>query len=144
MNIQRSKKKSQAFSLLEIMIVVIIIGIIAATILPQFIGETHTARVNAAKGHVGELESAIERFYIHFDRYPTMEEGLKVLVEPPAGETAKWRGPYVKQIIKDPWGNEYQYRVPGIHHPTSFDIWSRGADGADGGEDKNADIGNWQ
>ena len=108
MNIQRSKKKSQAFSLLEIMIVVIIIGIIAATIVPQFIGETHNARVNSAKAAIGELQSAVEKFYLHFDRYPTMEEGLKVLVEAPPGEEGKWRGPYVKQVIKDPWGNEYQ------------------------------------
>ena len=144
MHIQQPKKNEQAFTLLEIMIVVIIIGIIAVTIVPQFVGETHTARVNTAKGHVGELEQAVERFYIHLDRYPTMEEGLKVLVTAPVGEEGKWRGPYVKELRKDPWGNDYQYRTPGIHHTTSFDIWSRGADGVDGGEEKNADIGNWQ
>jgi general secretion pathway protein G len=78
------------------------------------------------------------------DRYPTTEEGLKVLVEPPSGGDKKWRGPYVKQIRSDPWGNPYQYKCPGMHHTSSFDLWSRGADGADGGEGQGADIGNWE
>ena len=133
-----------AFTLIEIMVVVVILGVLAATIIPQFIGTTHEAKVSAAKGHVAELESALERFYVHMDRYPTTEEGLKVLVEPPAGDEKKWRGPYVKQVRNDPWGNPYQYRSPGLHHTSSFDLWSRGADGADGGEGQAADIGNWQ
>ena len=77
------------------------------------------------------------------DRYPTTEEGLKVLVEAPAGEESKWRGPYITLLRPDPWGNPYQYRIPGNHHPSGFDLWSRGADGADGGEGEAADIGNW-
>ena len=126
------------------MVVVVILGILAATIIPQFMGTTSDAKISAAKAHIAELESALERFYVHMDRYPTADEGLKSLVEAPAGdENKKWRGPYIKQLRNDPWGNEYQYRVPGTHHATSFDIWSRGADGADGGEGENADIGNW-
>ena len=140
-------RKNSAFTLIEIMVVVIILGILAATIIPQFMGTTQDAKISAAKSQVAELESAVERFYVHMDRYPTPEEGLKVLVDPPAGtETgteSKWRGPYIKQLRNDPWGNPYQYAFPGTHHPTSFDIWSRGADGADGGEGANADIGNW-
>src|SRR6267154_610700 len=140
----RERSRTQAFTLIEIMVVVVILGILAATIIPQFIGTTHDAKVSAAKAHVAELESALERFYVHMDRYPAVEEGLKALVDPPAGDTdKKWRGPYIKQLRDDPWGHPYQYRVPGTHHPTSFDIWSRGADGADGGEGENADIGNW-
>ena len=126
------------------MVVVVILGILAATIIPQFIGTTHDAKVGAAKAHVAELESALERFYVHMDRYPTPEEGLKVLVNPPAEDaTKKWRGPYIKQLRDDPWGNPYRYRSPGAHHATSFDIWSAGADGADGGDGEKADIGNW-
>jgi general secretion pathway protein G len=132
-----------AFTLIEIMVVVVILGILAATIIPQFIGTTHDAKVSAAKAHVAELESAVERYYIHMDRYPTSEEGLNVLVEAPATDEKKWRGPYIKQLRPDPWGNPYQYRAPGIHHTTSYDIWSRGADNADGGEGEAADIGNW-
>jgi general secretion pathway protein G len=93
---------------------------------------------------VSELEAALERFNVHMDRYPTSEESLKVLVEAPTGDEQKWRGPYVKMLRADPWGHPYQYRFPGVHHPTSFDVWSRGADGADGGEGPNADVGNWQ
>ena len=136
-------KSAAAFTLIEIMIVVIIIGILAATIIPQFMGTTNDAKVSAAKSHIAELESALGRFNVHMDRYPTAEEGLKILVEAPAGDESKWRGPYVNQIRNDPWGNPYQYRIPGVHHPTSFDLWSRGADGADGGEGDAADIGNW-
>ena len=138
-----SQRRSAGFTLIEIMVVVVIIGVLAATIIPQFIGTTHDAKVSAAKGHVAELESALERFNIHMDRYPTTEEGLKALVEAPSAEDKKWRGPYIKLLRPDPWGNQYQYRNPGIHHPTSFDVWSRGADGADGGEGEGADIGNW-
>ena len=136
MKIQPSHKKNRGFTLVEIMVVVVIIGILAATILPQFIGTTQDAKVSAAKSQVAELESAVERFYIHMDRYPTAEEGLKILVDPPTGDDAKqWRGPYIKQLRNDPWGNPYQYVCPGTHHPTSYDIWSSGKDGAV--------IGNW-
>lgn len=137
------QKRSAGFTLLEIMVVVIIIGVLAATIIPQFMGTTHDAKVSAAKADVSQLENALERFNLHMDRYPTMDEGLKVLVEAPAGEDKKWRGPYIKLLRPDPWGNQYQYRVPGMHHTTTFDVWSRGADGQDGGEGPNADVGNW-
>src|ERR1043166_7711180 len=136
-------KRTEAFTLIEIMVVLVVIGILAAAIVPQFMGTTHDAKVSTAKANVSELESALERFYVHMDRYPNNEEGLKALVEPPAGEDKKWRGPYVKLLRADPWGNPYQYRSPGQHHTSSFDIWSRGADGADGGEGQNVDIGNW-
>jgi general secretion pathway protein G len=142
--IQPVRRNSRGFTLVEIMVVVVIIGILAAAIIPQFIGTTQDAKISAAKSQAAELESAVERFYVHMDRYPTQDEGLKVLVDAPPGDDAKkWRGPYIKQLRNDPWGNPYQYLNPGTHHPTSFDIWSRGADGADGGEGGNADIGNW-
>jgi general secretion pathway protein G len=137
------QRRSAGFTLIEIMVVVIIIGVLAATIIPQFMGTTHDAKVSAAKADVSQLENALERFNLHMDRYPTMDEGLKVLVEAPAGEDKKWRGPYIKLLRPDPWGNQYQYRVPGMHHTTTFDVWSRGADGQDGGEGPNADVGNW-
>ena len=134
---------SSGFTLIEIMIVVVIIGVLAATIIPQFIGTKHEARVSAAKGHIAALESALEHFNIHMDRYPTTEEGLKALLEAPSGEEKKWRGPYIQLLRNDPWGNPYQYRFPGPHRTSSYDLWSRGADGADGGEGESADIGNW-
>ena len=127
-----------AFTLIEIMVVVIILGILAAAIIPQFMGTTQDAKISAAKSQVAELESAVERFYVHMDRYPTADEGLKVLVDAPANEddSKKWRGPYIKQLRDDPWGHPYQYSYPGTHHPSSFDIWS-------GGTGDGKDIGNW-
>jgi general secretion pathway protein G len=132
-----------AFTLIEIMVVVVILAVLAATIIPQFMGTTVDAKISAAKTGVAELESALERFYVNMDRYPTSDEGLKVLTEPPSGGDSKWRGPYVKQVRVDPWGTPYQYKRPGVHHTTGFDLWSRAADQADGGEGVNADIGNW-
>jgi general secretion pathway protein G len=144
MTIQTKHIRARAFTLIEIMVVVVILGILAATIIPQFMGTTQDAKVGASKAQVAELESALERFYVHMDRYPTPEEGLKALVDAPTDDTdKKWRGPYIKQLRNDPWGNPYQYILPGTHHPTSFDLWSRGSDGAEGGEGEAADIGNW-
>src|SRR5678809_1030307 len=95
---KRHRAATAAFTLIEIMVVVIILGVLAATIIPKFIGTTHEAKVSAAKSHVAELESALERFYVNMDRYPTTDEGLKLLVNSPPGEEKKWRGPYVKQV----------------------------------------------
>jgi len=108
------------------------------------VGTTQEAKVSAAKSHIAELEAALERYSIHMDRYPTPEEGLNALVEPPSTEDQKWRGPYIKMLRPDPWGHPYQYRFPATHGTTGFDLWSRGADNADGGDDDAADIGNWQ
>ena len=136
--------RTQAFTLIELLVVVIILGILAATIIPQFIGTTTEAKIGAAKANISELENALERFNIHMDRYPSSEEGLKVLVDAPSSdENKKWRGPYIAALRNDPWGQPYQYRFPGTHAKTRFDIWSRGADNADGGEGDNTDIGNW-
>lgn len=135
-------KRPNAFTLVEIMVVVVILGILAATIIPQFMTTTQDAKINAAKANVTELENAVERFFIHMDRHPTTEEGLKVLIDPPSGDEKKWRGPYIKTLRPDPWGNDFQYRNPGARRK-GFEIYSRGADGADGGENEAADIGNW-
>ena len=143
MKTQVRQQKRRGFTLIEIMVVVVILGILAATISQQFIGTTHDAKVTAAKSAIAELESALERFHLNMDRHPTSEEGLKVMVEPPSTDATKWRGPYINRLRQDPWSNPYQYRSPGVHHPSSFDIWSRGAGGAEGGEGEAADIGNW-
>jgi general secretion pathway protein G len=135
---------TRAFSLVEIMVVVVILGILAATIIPNLIGTKHDAKAGVARSNIAQLEAAIERFNIHFDRHPDTEEGLTVLVERPADGGDKWRGPYINLLRPDPWGHPYQYRKPGIHNPNGFDLWSRGADNADGGEGEGADIGNWQ
>ena len=143
MRIHKSPAHHGAFTFIEIMVVVIILGVLAATIVPYFSGATAEAKIAASKATVAELETALERFYLHLDRYPTTDEGLKVLVDPPTGDDKKWRGPYIKGLKNDPWDVPYQYKSPGVQKKTGFDLWSRGADKADGGEGDNADIGNW-
>lgn len=143
MKTRRTTRPEGGFTLIEIMVVVVILGILAATIIPQFMGTTQDAKISTAKANVTELETAVERFYIHMDRHPTNEEGLAVLVDPPSGGDQKWRGPYIKLLRPDPWGNPYQYRIPSVRRRSGFDLWSRGADGGDGGEGDAADIGNW-
>lgn len=140
---QTDRKRTDAFTLIEIMVVVVILGVLAATIIPQFRGTTTDAKIGTAKSNIAQLESALERFYIHMDRHPSSEEGLEALVTAPSGSEDKWRGPYVKLLRPDPWGSEYQYRNPGTHGTGAFDLWSRGADSADGGDAENSDIGNW-
>ena len=136
----RSLTKSGGFTLIEIMVVVVVIGILAAIIIPQFMGTSEDAKIAAARATVTELDSAVERFYVQMDRYPTTEEGFNALLTPPSGDDAKnWRGPYIKKLFNDPWGHPYQYACPGTHHTESYDIWSRGKANAD---DANS-IGNW-
>ena len=141
MNLNRGRNRG--FTLTELLVVVVILGVLAATIIPQFMGATQKAKVARAQSDVAQLQTAVERFYLNMDRYPTTEEGLKVLVEPPSGEEKKWQNPYIKKLENDPWGNPYQYRRPSTHGKGQFDLWSRGADNADGGDGDGADIGNW-
>ena len=138
MKIKTNSRRSAAFTLIEIMVVVIIIGILGALIIPQFMSTTQDAKISAAKSQVAELESALERFNLHMDRYPSTEEGLQVLLTAPTGDEQKWRGPYIKKLPLDPWSNPFQYSYPGTHNASSFDVWSKGPDGQGTGE-----IGNW-
>jgi general secretion pathway protein G len=137
--------RRMGFTLIEVMVVVIILGILAATIIPQFGKTVQNARVTRAQGDIHTLENALERYYLNMSRYPSTEEGLRVLVEPPPGEASKaWSGPYIKQLPPDPWGNPYAYRSPGTSGPNRpYDLWSRGGDGVDGGEGEAMDLANW-
>jgi general secretion pathway protein G len=108
------------------------------------VGATGGAKIGAAQADIAVLRTALQNFYVNMDRYPTSEEGLSVLVNKPSSEDGKkWRGPYIDKVKDDPWGHPYQYKVPGVRSTAGFDLWSRGRDGADGGEGDDADIGNW-
>ena len=125
------------------MVVVIIIGLLAAVVVPQFLGRVDDARVAKAKQDIQALETALTLYKLDNFKYPTTDQGLRALVEKPADPAIRnWRvGGYLKRVNKDPWGNEYQYAYPGTHG--EYDLYTLGADGQPGGEGVNADIGNW-
>jgi general secretion pathway protein G len=139
----RSQRCDAGFTLIEIMVVVIIIGLLAAVVVPQFLGRVDDARVAKAKEDIQALETALTMYKLDNYSYPSPELGLKALVEKPNDPNVKnWRaGGYLKHLNKDPWGNEYQYQAPGSHG--EYDLYSFGADGQAGGQGVNADIGNW-
>ena len=132
------------FTLIEIMVVVIIIGLLAAVIVPQFLGRVDDARVTKAKQDVQAMQTALTMFKLDNYVYPTTDMGLKALAQKPDATTVKnWRpGGYLQHVNKDPWGNEYQYHLPGTHGG-EYDLFSLGADGKPGGEGYDADVGNW-
>ncbi len=140
----KMKRHQGGFSLLEIMVVVVIIGILVATIAPTLFGETEKARLTRVKVDIAALEDALERYKMDNFNYPTTDQGLEALVTksnlPPEPKHFK-QGGYVRRMQKDPWGNDYQYMTPGQAGP--YDIFTLGADGEAGGEGENMDIGNW-
>lgn len=131
--------RSSGFTLIELLLVVVILGVLAALVLPRFMGRTQQARETAARADVSNISTALNAFEIDTGRYPTTEEGLAALIDPPAN-VQNWRGPYLQRgLPRDPWGNPYQYRYPGQRNPRGFDLFSTGPDGREG----NDDIGNW-
>lgn len=132
------------FTLIEIMVVVIIIGLLAAVVVPQFLSKVDDARVTKAKADVQAMQTALTMFKLDNYVYPTTDMGLKALAQKPDAATVKnWKaGGYLQHVNKDPWGNEYQYQLPGTHGG-EYDLYSLGADGKPGGEGYDADVGNW-
>ena len=131
-------KPSQGFSLIELLVVLVILGLIAGLVVPNIMQRGEDAKVRAAKAEIQRLSMAVDEFYLDSGRAP---RELRELVERP-GNIRNWNGPYVNASnLLDPWDNAYQYRYPGQHR--SFDIFSHGADGSPGGEGINAQITNW-
>lgn len=137
--------RHQGFSLIEVLVVVVIISILAAVVVPRIMDEPDRARVVRAEQDIRALVTALNLYRLDNAIYPTTEQGLSALVEPPRGQPQprNWKaGGYIDQLPLDPWGREYQYLNPGIH--SDVDVWSLGANGLPGGEGINAEIGNWQ
>jgi len=131
----------QGFTLLEIMVVVVIIGLLAAIVVPNFVGNIDKAAMSRAKQDIRGIETALNLYRLDNFRYPTTSDGLQALVTNP-GEAAapNWKA-QLRKLPIDPWNHPYQYAYPGQHG--EFDVFSYGADGQEGGEGINADIGNW-
>jgi general secretion pathway protein G len=134
-------KQQRGFTLIEIMVVVVILGILASVVVPRIMDNPDKARVAKAKQDIRAIESALDIYKLDNFTYPGTEQGLEALVQKPS-DAANWKtGGYVKKLNKDPWGRDYQYLSPGQHG--EIDIYSLGADGAPGGEGVNADIASW-
>lgn len=134
----------RGFTLLEVMVVVVIIGILAVLVVPKILSRPDEARFIAAKQDVASLMQALKLYRLDNQRYPTTEQGLQALTAKPAAGPVppNWKtGGYVERLPRDPWGNLYQYLNPGVRG--EIDVFSFGADGAPGGEGNDADIGSW-
>jgi general secretion pathway protein G len=135
-------RNSSGFTLVELLVVMIIIGLLAALVGPRFIRQEEKAKIKATKAQIELLGTALDTFRLDVGRYPSTQEGLEALRTKP-GALERWDGPYLKKDLPlDPWGKAYVYKSPGEHGP--FDIISYGADGAPGGEEDNRDIASWE
>ncbi|MEQ0721498.1 type II secretion system major pseudopilin GspG [Stutzerimonas stutzeri] len=142
MKLQR--RTQGGFTLIEIMVVVVILGILAALVVPQVMSRPDQAKVTVAKGDIKAVAAALDMYKLDNFAYPSTQQGLEALVKKPSGnpQPKNWNSDgYLKRLPKDPWGNDYQYLSPGTQG--QFDLYSFGADGKPGGSDLNADIGNW-
>ena len=134
----------RGFTLIEVMVVVVILGILAAVVVPRIMDRPDTARITKARQDIRVLEGALNLYKLDNHFYPSTEQGLDALAQEPSGdpEPRNWKqGGYIDRLPVDPWGNPYQYLNPGAHG--TIDIYSLGADGQLGGNDVSADIGNW-
>jgi len=131
------------FTLIEIMVVVVILGILAALIAPNVISRIDEAQITKVKQDIRAIESALKLYRLDRFKYPTTDEGLNALVTPPSDSTVPWpTGGYLDRLPKDPWDRPYVYVQPGTNG--EFDIYSLGRDGVQGGEGVDSDIGNWE
>ena len=138
-------RTARGFTLIEIMVVVVIMGILASLVVPKLIGRTDDARMVAAKQDIATIVQALKLYRLDNQRYPTTEQGLQALVTAPTSgpPAAGWKtGGYVDKFPKDPWGKPYQYLSPGVKG--DIDVFSLGADGEPGGTGPDADIGSWE
>jgi len=145
----RCKNRREAFTLIELLVVLAIIATLAAIIAPSLLRHEAKSKITAAKAEMNTLGLALTAFRYDVGRYPTTEEGLNALIEPPSETEEKWLGPYLETgkvdfDLNDPWDNPYVYVCPGKHNTEGYDLVSYGADKVEGGEDEKKDIVNWR
>jgi general secretion pathway protein G len=133
---------SKGFTLVEVMVVLMIITLMGAIAVPTLLSRVENARVDRVRADFNTMESALKLYRLDNFSYPTEQDGLEALVSEPSTARA-WRGPYLDEVPTDPWGTEYQYRFPSSHG-NDFDLYSFGADGIEGGNDTDADLGDWE
>lgn len=137
-------KRVKGFTLLELLVVLVILGLLAGLVGPGVIRQLGGAKSNTAKLQIKDLAGKLDIYKLEVGRYPTTQEGLQALVQAPSG-VAGWNGPYINAAqAKDPWGNDYRFASPGQHNTTNFDISSLGADNREGGEGEDKDVNNWE
>ncbi len=140
----RSRRRATpaGFTLIELLVVLVILGLLAAFVAPQVLNYLSKAKTDAARAQVQNIAAILDLYKLDTGRYPDEEYGLEALLEPPP-DTPGWNGPYVKKrdALLDPWGEMYEYRFPGEHGP--YDLYTLGADRAEGGEGENQDITSW-
>ncbi len=132
-------RRNAGFTLIELMVVVIIIAALAGMVLPRFLPATNAAKRNIARADIASITTALKLYQLYNNgRYPTTEEGLDVLLKP--SPSREWKDTFLEKKPIDPWNRKYEYRCPGSHYPTGFDLWSLGPDEKDPGDD----ITNWE
>lgn len=137
-----SCKSMNGFTLLELLVVLVILGLLVGYVAPRYFGQIGKSEIKAARAQIDALEKALDTYRLDVGHYPTSEQGLAALQAAP-GNDAKWQGPYLKKAVpSDPWGNPYQYKAPGEHG--EYDLLSFGKDGKPGGTGEEADVTNWQ
>ncbi|MBM6578365.1 type II secretion system major pseudopilin GspG [Microvirga sp. SRT01] len=136
--------KRNGFTLVELMVVIVIIGLLATIVALNVLPSGDTARIQKAKADIAQIEGGLELYRLQMSVFPTTAQGLNALVSAPSGVDASryQQGGYIKRLPDDPWGKPYLYASPGQHGEA--DVWTYGADGKEGGEGINADIGSWQ
>lgn len=139
-----SRRAVAGFSLIELLVVLVILGLLAGLVGPNVLKWIGSANTDTAQTQIEMLSNALDTYRLEVGRYPNSSEGLEALVQQPPGAT-RWNGPYLRKegVPKDPWGNEFQYRAPG-ENGRPYDIYSLGADGTDGGDGENQDVVSWQ